>query len=122
MTANPPKIEGVWQMVRAELAGEQAPEMVVKHTQLELRNNRYAVRYSGEVVVRGSYSLVSESTVILKGEIGTNAGRQIPCILRLRGSRLQICYGLDEIIPTEFSATAGTNRYLATYCLTPNLG
>ena len=109
-------------MVRAELAGEQAPEMVVKNTQLELRGGRYAVRFSGEVVDQGSYSLNggnSENLMILKGESGPNFGKVIPCIFQLAENRLQVCYGLDGSAPKSFSANAANNWYLATYRRNP---
>lgn len=109
-------LEGVWEMVRSELRGESAPELVVLKTELEFTSASYIVRFDGEAMDRGSYQAGAEGkTLLLRGVSGTNAGRSIPCIYQLQGNRLRICYGLDGSAPTGFSAQAGEERYLATY-------
>jgi uncharacterized protein (TIGR03067 family) len=105
-------------MVRAELQGESAPDLVVLKTVLEFTAGDYAVRYAGETADRGSYQAGETAdfkTLVLRGVAGTNAGRTIPCIYQLHGNRLRICYGLDGGTPAGFSAKAGEERYLATY-------
>lgn len=113
-----PELEGTWEMVRAEMQGEEAPELVTAKTELEFAAGRYVVRYAGEPTDRGAYepgAALGTRTLLLRGAEGANAGRTIPCIYQLAGNRLRICFGLDRVAPTEFSAKAGEERYLATY-------
>lgn len=109
-------LAGTWEMVRAERDGVVAHELVSLHVELELTEDRYAVRCAGQVADRGSYSLKSNALTLL-GTEGPNEGRTIPCIFQRVGNRLRICYGLDGVIPTGFTAGAGLPYYLATYRL-----
>jgi uncharacterized protein (TIGR03067 family) len=118
MNEQPLVIEGVWQMVRAELGGEVAPGEMVQHTVLELIAGEYRVRYGGEVVDQGTYEVggvIDLKTILLRGLVGQNAGRTIPCVWQLMGDRLRVCYGLNGVAPTEFTTVSGDERYLATY-------
>lgn len=111
-------IEGIWQVVHAEFAGEAMPDFVARKVELEFTGDRYAVRFDGAVTDRGRYALGGEdgrATLSLHGEAGTNADRTIPGIYLLRGDRLRVCYGLDGLCPTDFATTVGQQRYLATY-------
>jgi len=122
MTKPEANIEGRWQMVRAELAGERAPELVVQHTELEMRDGRYTVRFDGEVVDGGTYTFVEQpktSVLTFHGKLGLNANRRIPCISQLANSRLRICFGLDGTTPENFATNECKARYLATYRRTP---
>lgn len=111
-------LEGLWEMIRAEMAGEEAPELLAQKTEVEMTPTEYIVRFDGQVADRGSYELggtIEVRTMILRGAEGPNAGRTIPCIYQLVGDRMRICYGLDSVTPTEFATTEGDHRYLATY-------
>jgi uncharacterized protein (TIGR03067 family) len=111
-------IDGTWQVVHAELAGEAMPDFVAEKVVLQFANDGYEVRFDGAVTDRGTYA-ISEAldlgTLSLHGESGPNAGRTIAAIFLLRGDRLRVCYGLDGTPPTEFTTAAGQQRYLATY-------
>lgn len=112
------KIEGTWQMIRAELAGVSAPEMVTEHTVVSLGAGSYAVSFGGAVEDRGTYELqaaAEHASMVLRGVVGPNAGRTIPCIFQIMGDRLRVCYGLDGVLPVEFAAREGEQRYLVTY-------
>jgi uncharacterized protein (TIGR03067 family) len=105
-------------MVRAEMNGESAPELIAQRTQLELIGDRYFVRFDGQITDRGTFELsanIEAKTLVLRGKTGPNAGRTIPCIYQLVGDRLRICYGLDGLAPTEFATAEKQPRYLATY-------
>jgi uncharacterized protein (TIGR03067 family) len=105
-------------MIRAELAGELAPELVTAKTVLEFSAGEYRVLYAGEIHDRGSVRVVSATEprqAVLHGILGPNAGRTIPCIFQLVGDRLRINYGLDGGRPTEFRGAADGSRYLAIY-------
>ena len=105
-------------MVRAQLGGEDAPELVVTKSELELRAGQYIVRFDGKVSDRGCYSADPAGTphlLTLDGTQGTNAGRTIPCIYQLVGDRLRVCYGFGGTRPTAFVTAPGTKPYLAFY-------
>lgn len=114
----PHPIEGIWQMVRAELAGEQAPQLVIEKTQIQFHSGNYTVWFAGEESDRGTYvfGVTREPhSITLRSSSGMNAGRIIPCIFQLVGGRLRICYGLDGKPPKAFATTGNSDRYLATY-------
>jgi uncharacterized protein (TIGR03067 family) len=111
-------IEGLWQPLKAELSGETAPDMVLTRMTLTLRGGRYTVSFGGEISDQGAYALAPGepfAEITLRGESGTNAGREIPAIFQLVGDRLRICFGLSGVRPTAFVATADTRFYLVTY-------
>lgn len=118
---NPPPVsplEGRWQMIRAELSGELAPELVTAKTVLEFSAGEYRVFYAGELSDRGTCGFLPGAEprqAELRGAVGPNAGRTIPCIFQLAGDRLRINYGLDGALPTEFRGAADGSRYLVTY-------
>jgi uncharacterized protein (TIGR03067 family) len=109
-----PSLPGRWEMIKAELAGENAPDMLALRVELELTAVTYAVSFAGQVADRGTYILDGE-TLTLTGTEGPNQGRTIPCILQHRGDLLRICYGLDGEVPAEFATQPGVQHYLATY-------
>jgi uncharacterized protein (TIGR03067 family) len=110
------ELTGRWQMIRAELDGESAPEMVTSRMIFELGADSYAVVYAGEISDAGAWeSGAAPGTLALQGHRGPNAGRRIPCIYQLAGDRLRVCYGLDGNEPSSFSTSGQTQRYTATY-------
>lgn len=111
-------IDGVWQLVRAELDGDPAHELLVDNTVLEFKAGTYTVRYAGETADQGTVELGSgtdPASFLLRGQSGPNAGKTIPCIYQRVGERLRVCYGLDGVPPTRFSTAIGEQRYLAVY-------
>jgi uncharacterized protein (TIGR03067 family) len=111
-------LEGCWQLLRAELAGEAAPSIVSAKTELRLTADTYEVWFEGRIVDRGRYEADDTApvrTLVLHGLHGTNAGRMIPCLYQLAGDRLRVCYGLDGVTPDAMITRAGDQRYLATY-------
>jgi uncharacterized protein (TIGR03067 family) len=111
-------LAGLWQIVKAELAGDDMPAFVAEKIEVEISAGKYCVRFDGQVSDRGAIALETTGamkSMKLTGEEGTNAGRLIPAIYQLAGDRLRICYGLDGIVPTRFETVAGTNHFMATY-------
>ncbi|MEO6568458.1 MAG: TIGR03067 domain-containing protein [Opitutaceae bacterium] len=111
-------LEGLWQMTRAEFAGESAPEMIITKTMLELSREHYAIRFDGDVMDEGMFSLKSSPanpTLVFTGRRGTNAGQTIPAIYQCVGDRLRICFGFGGEAPTTFATVAGSQLYLALY-------
>lgn len=119
MSASPEQpIDGVWELVRAELDGESTPELVSMGVELELANGAYVVRFAGQIADRGTFELggtMEAKTMLIYGVEGPNAGRTIPCIYQQVGERLRVCYGLGSVQPTEFTTASGQQRCLATY-------
>ena len=115
---DPAALAGSWTMIRAELEGEAAPELVAQKTVLLFDATSYAVIFDGEAMDRGTYELAGPTdarTITLKGDSGPNAARLIPGIYQLVGDRLRVCYGLDGTSPTAYATAPGNRRYLATY-------
>ena len=111
-----PALTGRWQMIRAELAGEAAPEIVTSRMILEIGAGTYAVSYADQISDSGTWEPgTAEGTLILRGRSGPNSGRRIPCLYQQAGDRLRICYGLDGIAPVDFATTGLAGRYTATY-------
>lgn len=106
---------GIWELVRAEQAGEPSPELIALGVELEITAHGYTVRFGGQIADRGALRLDSPAALTLTGSDGPNHGRVIPCIYQLAGDRLRVCYGMDGITPEKFSTTTGSPHYLATY-------
>ena len=117
----PLSLEGSWQMVRAELDGESAPELVAQRTLLRFYRGSYQVSFDGAVIDEGTCerSVDGQNRLTLRGNSGPNSGSTITAIFQQAGQRLRICFGLDGVMPTAFSTAIGSNRYLATYRLVP---
>ena len=116
--SSPNPLHGRWQMIRAELSGESAPEEVVGRTILEITATGYRVEFDGQVADAGDFALLETSSariLVLHGRSGPNAGRVIRGLLQQVGDRLRICYGLDATVPAAFTTAVGDARYLATY-------
>lgn len=101
-------------MIKAELAGANAPDLLSLRIELELTADTYAVSFAGEVADRGTYVLEG-AALTLTGTVGPNEGRTIPCIFQQAGDRLRVCYGLDGTAPSTFTTRPGVEHYLATY-------
>jgi uncharacterized protein (TIGR03067 family) len=115
-------IDGRWQLLRAQLDSEDAPDLVVAKTEIRLALGKYEVRFAGQVVDQGTFELLPSAptkTMELRGVEGPNAGRRIPCIYQHVGERLRVCYGMDGTLPSEFVSAPGQQRYLAVYSRVP---
>lgn len=105
-------------MVRAELNGEQAPDLVVEKTEIEFSGGTYVVRFDRRESDSGSYELGGSRdrwTIILHGATGPNAGRTVAGIYQLAGDRIRICYGFDGTVPEAFTTSPADRHYLAIY-------
>jgi len=83
-------------MIRAEYAGEEAPETVTRRTTVEFSEEGYRVRFSGQIVDEGTFEINPADPakkLVLLGTSGTNEGRTIRSIYQLVGDRLRVCYG-----------------------------
>lgn len=114
-----PEIEGIWQVVHAQLGGQPMPADAAEHVELHFSAQKYQVRFGAEATDQGTYQIEQTTPyhqIAMTGKKGVNEGKTIPGILQLAGNRLRICYALEsEQAPIEFSAPRGTLNYLATY-------
>lgn len=110
-------ILGMWELIKAEMDGESAPDELSRRTQLRLTEAEYCVYFDGEVMDRGTIRTVdaSRKTLQFHGVDGANCGRTFCGIYQNNGDRLRICFGLDGREPTEFTTAGGQSRYLAMY-------
>jgi len=118
MDSRAASLDGHWVMLRAEMGGQKAPELILQQTRLLLAAGRYTVQFDGAITDHGTFEVEAtfgSPSLILRGLNGPNAGRTIPCLFQQVGDRLRICYGLDGTAPKAFSAASGEKRYLATY-------
>lgn len=111
-------IQGKWEIVSAELAGQPMAEAVMKSISLKMDNGKYEV-FVGQQPDRGTYTLDSVTKpagMTVVGTEGPNKGKTFPAIYELNGDTLRICYDLSGAKrPTEFKSVAGTKLYLVTY-------
>lgn len=111
-------LHGTWEMIRAELNGENSPELLALGVELELTADSYVVRFGDTLADQGTYrhhEAGPPAQLTITGTSGPNAGRSIPCIYQLAGDRLRVCYGMDGKRPEAFASAAGSAHYLATY-------
>ncbi len=111
----PHSLHGTWEMIRAESAGENSPDLLALRVELEIAGDNYLVRFAGQTADRGTFILESDRSLTLLGVEGPNRGRTIPCIFQQKGDRLRICYGLDGVAPVAFTTASHPQHYLATY-------
>jgi uncharacterized protein (TIGR03067 family) len=107
-------LDGLWQPVHAQLNGEEAPAMMLEKMEVEITSGRYTVRFGGVAADHGTCELEAAG-LTLKGLVGPNAGKTIPCLFEFVENRLVICYGLGGVRPEKFSAEAGEQTYLVMY-------
>jgi uncharacterized protein (TIGR03067 family) len=111
-------LDGTWQLLRAQLSGEEAPDLMVKRTTMQFSGGFYRVKFGAETTDAGTYEITQNNamrSLTLFSTSGTNRGRTIPCVFQQVGNRLRVCCGLDGIQPPDFTTKAGQHRYLAMY-------
>ena len=120
-------LTGRWEMIKAELAGENAPYMLALRVVLELTSVTYAVSFAGQVADRGTYVLAGE-TLTLTGTEGPNQGRKFYAV----GEKLyragksdgsvpacQACHGPTGTgVPGAYPALGGQHAQYTTAKLT----
>jgi uncharacterized protein (TIGR03067 family) len=111
-------VQGSWQPVKAELAGQPMSDAVLKIISLKLDDGKYEV-FVGKEPDRGTYTLDSTTEpkgMTITGTEGPNKGKTFLAIFELKEDSLRVCYDLSGTKrPTEFKTSAGTQLYLVTY-------
>lgn len=111
-------IDGRWQLVRAEMDGEVAPELLTTKTELEFKSGEYIVRFGGDIMDSGTFEFIDTSgsnKLFLRGRGKESAERIIPCLVQHVGERIRICYGLNGNLPVDFKTAKGQLKYSAIY-------
>lgn len=112
-----PKMDGTWQLVEGEIAGNKFPPAVAKGIKLTLSSDKYVVQ--AESKDEGSVKYfpdASPKALEIIGTDGPNKGKTIPAIYDLKGDTLTVCYDLSgKARPTEFKSKPGTQLFLAKY-------
>jgi uncharacterized protein (TIGR03067 family) len=112
-------LQGTWVPIKAELAGQAMPDVVLKSITLKIDKKEYEVTVTGEATDKGTVTLDTASKpkgMTVVGVKGPNEGKTFPAIYELKGGTLRVCYDLSGAKrPTEFKSTAGTKLYLVTY-------
>jgi uncharacterized protein (TIGR03067 family) len=111
-------VQGSWNPVKAELAGQPMTDAILTNISLKLQNGKYEVLV-GDAPDRGTYSIdftTRPKSMIITGTAGPNSGKTFPAIYELKGDTLRICYDLSGAKqPTAFKSIVGTKLYLVTY-------
>lgn len=111
-------LDGTWHLVRAELNGETAHEIVIANTVLDMKAGRCAVRYTGERTDNGWFAFgepTAERTIVSHGVEGLNIASTIPRFYKYAGGLLHMCLGPTGATPTWGVSSPGKQQYLATY-------
>ncbi len=115
---DPKLLEGTWQPVEGELAGEKFPDEQLKAMKLTMKDGKYTVTV-GEVLDKGSYKLdaaAKPKAIDITGSEGPNKGKRFLAIYELKGDTLRVCYDLaGKKRPTEFKTEKDTQQFLVTY-------
>jgi uncharacterized protein (TIGR03067 family) len=110
-------LEGTWQLVEGQIAGNQFPAEVAKGIKLTLSPGKYVV--TAESKDEGTVKYLPDTSpkaMEVTGTAGPNKGKTYPAIYELKGDTLTICYDLSgKARPTEFKSKPGTLLFLATY-------
>jgi uncharacterized protein (TIGR03067 family) len=113
-TPTGPSLVGHWGPVTAELGGKDFPVANFDGGTLMLTADRYD--FAGD---NGTYELLPggpPKQMDIHGQIGPNAGRNIPVIYLLEGDQLTVCYQLASgERPKEFVSPQGSKILLVRY-------
>ncbi len=111
-------LDGKWQVVEAELAGQKFPPRVAQSIQLAIDGENYLVTTDkGED--RGITRVMPDakpSALDITGTIGPNKGKTFLAIYKLDGDKLVVCYDLTgKSRPKEFKTEPDSKLFLVTY-------
>lgn len=112
------ELNGVWTLSSGLVAGKNMPKEVLSSMKLELTDGKY-VMTNAEGADKGDFSVDAKAdpkTMDIEGKEGPNKGKKFPCIYKLIGDELTICYDLSgKARPTEFESKEKTMQFLAVY-------
>lgn len=108
-----PNLDGRWQVVKAELAGNAFPEEVTKSLLLVISGETYELQND-----RGTLRFIDGDKMEITGTGGPNNGRTIKAIYDRQGDELTICYDLSgKDFPTSYDSKANPQSFLVSYTL-----
>jgi uncharacterized protein (TIGR03067 family) len=116
--ANLKELNGVWLPDHATLGGKEMPKEVLKTIKLELADGKYTTT-TADGQDKGDFKVdaaANPKSMDIEGTDGPNKGKKFPCIYKLNGDELTICYDLSgKSRPAEFKSEAKTLQYLVVY-------
>ena len=110
-------LDGTWILTAATMNGAEMSAETLPATKLIIAADTYlalvnGVRDAGQVAIN---TTVTPQVLEITGVEGPNQGRTMHAIFARDGNDLQVCYSFDGTPPTEFTAAAGSNRFLVNY-------
>ena len=113
-------LQGTWTPIKAELAAQPMPDVVLKTITLKIGDGDYTVTVAGEAAPdQGTWTIDPAATpkrLTISSVKGPNAGKTLLAIYELDGDTLRVCYDLSGMErPAEFKTAAGSQLYLVTY-------
>jgi len=112
-----PNHDGTWKPVTAQLGDMPFPPAVLQAMTLVLKGKDYTVTM-GPTVDKGTVKFLPAAKVQamdITGVEGPNKGKTIPTIVKLKGDRLTVCYGMAGKRPTEFATKGRADLFLVVY-------
>jgi uncharacterized protein (TIGR03067 family) len=112
------ELNGVWAPDSAVMGGVNMSKDELKAIKLALTDGKYVMTNAigddkGEFKVDAS---TDPKSMDIEGKEGPNKGRKFPCIYKLSGDELTICYDLSgKARPAEFQSKEKTLIFLAVY-------
>jgi uncharacterized protein (TIGR03067 family) len=111
-------LEGTWQPVSGEQAGEKFPEELLKTINLVIIDGKYNVTV-GKFVDKGTITLDAAKKpkeMDLFGTEGENKDKKILTIYELTDETLKVCYNMEgKERPKEFKTKEGSKDLVITY-------
>lgn len=110
---------GVWIPSSMKVAGKELPAEVVKTITVELTAEKKYISKVGDKTDEGDVKIddtATPKTMDLTGTSGPNKDKTFPCIYRMDGDTLTVCYnlfGADR--PTSFDSTEANRMTVVVY-------
>jgi uncharacterized protein (TIGR03067 family) len=111
-------MDGTWQPVSGEQAGEKFPEETLKTIKLVIKEGKWTVTVGNETD-KGTLTLDAAKKpkeMDIVGTEGPSKDKKFPAIYELTDDTLKVCYNLDgKERPKEFKTKEGSKDLVLTY-------
>lgn len=116
-------LQGTWAPVSSESGGNPDAEDEYKQYRLTFDGDGYTVRRSGDVAIKGTFTLDGAQTpkridmLIAECENEADKGKTLKGIYEVKGEDLKWCFAPPDAgeRPTEFATKAGSDHIFATF-------
>ena len=111
-------VAGVWEVETAELGGDDALP-IMKGFVLTLKDDTWKLEKAGKAdtgTMKLDGSKAPKWMDLVGDENSPHKGKTIPCIYKMDGGKMVVCYDLEyKTRPAAFKTEKGTKQFLATY-------